>query len=199
MTGSTRIRLYRHGATEWSRSGRHTGITDIPLLPDGEAIAASMRSAVAAHEFARVFASPLVRARRTAELLGLGDRMEIDPDLAEWNYGDYEGVTTAEIRRSVPGWTVWSHPCPGGETGGEVAARCRRVIDRCLACDGDCAIVAHGHLLRVFAATWLGLPPSDGRFLALDTGTECVLGFEHEYRTIIRWNASPSSAGDACS
>ena len=185
-----RIWLYRHGATEWSRNGRHTGVTDLPLLPEGEAVARSMAPAIADRRFALVLASPLARARRTAELLGLGDHLEIDPDLHEWNYGDYEGITTATIRETVPGWTVWSHPCPNGETGDEVAARCRRVIERALAADGDVALVAHGHLLRVLAATWLGLPPADGRLLRLDTGTECVLGFEHEYRTVVRWNAT---------
>lgn len=189
-TDPRRVHLYRHGATAWSIDGRHTGTTDLPLLPEGERVAASMHAAVSSHDFSLVLCSPLARARRTADLIGLGDRLQVDPDLHEWNYGDYEGVTTETIRDSVPGWTIWSHPCPGGETGDDVAARCRRVIDRCLDADGDVALVAHGHLLRVLTATWLGLAPADGRFFRLDTGTECVLGFEHEYRTVVRWNAA---------
>lgn len=183
------IWLLRHTATEWSKNGRHTGVTDLPLLPEGEDVARRLRPVVDAHHFDLVLCSPLQRARRTAELLGLGDGAVIDADLHEWNYGDYEGITTKVIRETVPGWTVWSHPCPNGETGAEVATRAQRVIDRALAATGDVALVAHGHYLRVLAATWLGLPPEDGRLFDLGTGTYCVLGFEHEYRTVIRWNA----------
>lgn len=190
-----RLWLFRHGATEWSRNGRHTGVTDLPLLPQGEATARRLSSVPREHEFSLVLSSPLTRARRTAELLGFHD-VEIDDDLHEWNYGDYEGITTKVIRETIPGWTVWSHPCPNGETGTEVAARAERVIERALAATGDVALVAHGHYLRVLAATWLGLPPEDGRMFDLGTGTYCVLGFEHEYRTIIRWNApGPESSG----
>ena len=192
-----RLWLFRHGATEWSRNGRHTGVTDLPLLPEGETTARRLAT-VADRDFSLVLSSPLARARRTAELLGLRD-VAVDDDLHEWNYGDYEGVTTATIRETVPGWTIWTGSCPGGETGAEVASRCARVIDRCLAADGDVALVAHGHLLRVFAATWLGLPPEDGRFLELDTGTYCTLGFEHEYRTIETWNAPTPAATDSAS
>ena len=183
------IWLLRHAATEWSKNGRHTGVTDLPLLPDGEDVARRLRPVVDAHHFDLVLCSPLQRARRTAELLGLGDAAVIDADLHEWNYGDYEGITTKVIRETVPGWTVWSHPCPNGETGAQVAARAQHVIDRALAATGDVALVAHGHSLRVLAATWLGLPPEDGRLFDLGTGTYSVLGFEHEYRTVIRWNA----------
>ena len=183
-----RLWLFRHGATEWSRNGRHTGVTDLPLLPEGEATARRLSSVPREHRFSLVLSSPLTRARRTAEILGFHD-VEIDDDLHEWNYGDYEGITTKVIRETVPGWTVWSHPCPNGETGVEVAARAQRVIDRALATTGDVALIAHGHYLRVLAATWLGLPPEDGRLFDLGTGTYCVLGFEHEYRTVIRWNA----------
>ena len=190
-----RLWLFRHGATEWSRNGRHTGVTDLPLLPQGEATARRLSSVPREHEFSLVLSSPLTRARRTAELLGFHD-VKIDDDLHEWNYGDYEGITTKVIRETIPGWTVWSHPCPNGETGTEVAARAERVIERALAATGDVALVAHGHYLRVLAATWLGLPPEDGRMFDLGTGTYCVLGFEHEYRTIIRWNApGPESSG----
>ncbi len=193
-----RIWLFRHGATEWSRNGRHTGTTDLPLLPVGEATARRLAPIATAHPFSLVLASPLQRARRTATLLGLRD-VEIDDDLHEWNYGDYEGVTTAAIRETVPGWTVWNGGCPGGETGTQVAARCERVIRRAGEASGDVALVAHGHLLRVLAATWLGLPPADGRFFKLDTGTYCVLGFEHEYRTIETWNAPPPEPDGAAS
>ena len=192
-----RIWLFRHGATEWSRNGRHTGTTDLPLLPDGEATARRLASVATGRSFSLVLSSPLQRARRTAELLGL-QGVEIDDDLHEWNYGDYEGVTTATIRETVPGWTIWNGRCPGGETGAQVATRCARVIDRASAVSGDVALVAHGHLLRVLAATWLGLPPEDGRFFKLDTGTYCVLGFEHEYRTIETWNAlAPAEDGSS--
>ena len=152
------IWLLRHAATEWSKNGRHTGVTDLPLLPEGEDVARRLRPVVDAHHFDLVLCSPLQRARRTAELLGLGDAAVIDADLHEWNYGDYEGITTKVIRETVPGWTVWSHPCPNGETGAQVAARAQHVIDRALAATGDVALVAHGHYLRVLAATWLGLP-----------------------------------------
>ncbi len=188
------IWLFRHGATEWSKNGRHTGTTDLPLLPEGERVATAMRPFVSSRTFSMVLSSPLNRARRTAELIGVGDQATVDDDLHEWDYGEYEGVTTAKIRDRVPGWTIWSGDCPGGETGAQVAERCRRVVDRCLAADGDVALVAHGHLLRVLAATWLGLPPEDGRFFRLDTGTYCVLGFEHEYRTIHHWNAEVPNA-----
>ena len=163
-------------------------MTDLPLLPEGERDASAMSELTRNHDFALVLSSPLARARRTAELLGFASP-EIDDDLHEWNYGDYEGITTKVIRQTVPGWTVWSHPCPNGETGAEVSTRAQHVIDRALAATGDVALVAHGHYLRVLAATWLGLPPEDGRMFDLGTGTYCVLGFEHEYRTVIRWNA----------
>ena len=185
---SHRLWLFRHGATEWSRNGRHTGVTDLPLLPDGEETARRLAAVARGHDFSLVLSSPLSRARRTAELLGFHD-VEIDDDLHEWNYGEYEGVTTATIRETVPGWTIWNGTCPGGETGAQVTARCERVIERALASPGDVALIAHGHLLRVLAATWLGLAADAGRFFKLDTGTWCVLGFEHEYRTIERWNA----------
>ena len=188
------IWLFRHGATEWSKNGRHTGTTDLPLLPEGEATARRMAPFVKRHAFSLVLSSPLERARRTAEIIGLGDQMIIDDDLHEWNYGEYEGETTETIRKRVPDWTIWNGHCPGGETGEQVATRCRRVITQALDAEGDVALVAHGHLLRVLAATWLELPPADGRFFCLDTGTFCVLGFEHEYRTILHWNSEVHSS-----
>ena len=184
------IWLLRHSTTEWSKNGRHTGRTDIPLLPEGEEIARKMRPVVEAHEFALCLSSPLQRSRRTAELVGLGDRIEIDPDLSEWDYGDYEGITTNAIRETVPGWTIWNGVCPNGETGEDVAARARRVIDRALAADGDVALFSHGHFSRVLAATWLRLGPDKGQYFKLDTGTLCIFGYEHEYRVLKTWNAS---------
>jgi len=180
--------LVRHGATEWSRSGRHTSTTDLPLLPEGEAAARSLAPRLAEQAFALVFTSPRLRARRTAELAGFPDA-EVDEDLVEWDYGDYEGVTTDEIRESVPGWTVWSHPCPGGESAADVAARVDRVVARARAVAGDVLLVGHGHALRALAARWLGLDVSEGRLLRLDTGTASVLGLEREQPVVLRWNS----------
>jgi len=183
------IWLLRHAQTEWSENGRHTGSrSDIPLTEQGEEMARLMKPSVSQHDFALVLTSPLQRARRTAELAGVLDQAEEEPGLLEWDYGDYEGITTAKIREDVPGWTIWTHPCPGGETGEQVAARARTVIDRALSVDGDVALFSHGHYLRVLTATWLELSPHHGADFTLGTGTVCILGFEHEYRTIIRWN-----------
>ena len=132
--------------------------------------------------------SPRERARRTAELAGFADA-EVEEDLVEWDYGDYEGVTTEEIRRSVPGWTVWTHPCPGGESPAQVSARLDRVVARCRAASGDVLLVGHGHALRALAARWLGLAVTEGRLFALDTGTVSVLGHEREHAAVLRWNA----------
>ena len=179
--------LVRHGQTEWSASGRHTSTTDLPLTRDGEAAARALAPRLAAASFDLVLTSPRERARRTAELAGFPSA-QVDPDLVEWDYGDYEGVTTDEIRESVPGWTVWTHPCPGGETADEVAARLDRVVARCLAVDGDVLLVSHGHALRAVAARWLLLPVTEGRLLKLDTGTVSVLGHEREQPVVLRWN-----------
>lgn len=191
MSRDRQLWLLRHGATEWARNGRHTGSTDLPLLPEGEAEARRLAPVLQAHEFAAVFTSPLQRARRTCELGGLGAQAQVMEELLEWNYGDYEGITTAEIRQSVPDWTVWSHGCPGGETAPAVQARCQRAIDQALAveAEGDVALFAHGHLLRALAGTWLGLGATGGRLLKLNTGSICVLGFERGSRAISRWNA----------
>jgi broad specificity phosphatase PhoE len=180
--------LVRHGETEWSRSGKHTGRSNIPLSDVGRDQARSVGSTLHGHSFALVLSSPMSRALDTAELAGFGDRARVDPDLCEWNYGEYEGITTPEIRRSVPGWTVWSHPIPGGETPEEIGNRVDRVIDRMRAAEGDVLVFAHGHILRVVAARWIGLPPRDGRRLALHTATISVLGWEHENAVIERWN-----------
>jgi probable phosphoglycerate mutase len=180
--------LVRHGETEWSASGKHTGTTDIPLTEKGEASARELAPRLAEESFDLVLTSPLQRARRTAELAGFPEA-ELDPDLVEWGYGDYEGITTDEIRKSVPGWTVWTHPSPGGETAEEVSKRLDRVVARCRATSGDVLLVGHGHALRALAARWLGLPVSEGRLLKLDTSTVSVLGHEHETSVVLHWNA----------
>ncbi|MEZ5170686.1 MAG: histidine phosphatase family protein [Acidimicrobiia bacterium] len=174
----------RHGETEWSRNGRHTGRTDVPLTDKGRKDAENIGPALAQWDFALVLTSPLQRARETCRLAGLGDVAEIDDDLLEWNYGDYEGLTTPQIREDDPDWLIWTGHTPGGETPDEVATRVDRVIERVLAADGPVALFAHGHVLRVLMARWLGLGPADGRLLTLATGTLSVLGWEHEYRVV---------------
>jgi probable phosphoglycerate mutase len=183
--------LLRHGATEWARNGRHTGSTDIPLLPDGETEARALAPLLAQHTFDAVYCSPLQRARRTCELAGLGDQAQLEPDLREWDYGRYEGITTAEIRQSVPGWTVFSHPCPGGESLMQVQERCDALIARLVQQHpgGRVALFAHGHILRSLAGCWLGLGAAGGALLVLGTGSFSVLGSEREQRALLRWNA----------
>ena len=192
---SPELWLLRHGATEWSRSGRHTGNTDIPLLAEGEEQARRLAPALAGRPFVAVLTSPLQRARRTCDLAGLGAQASPCAELREWVYGTYEGLTTAEIRQTVPNWTVWSHGCPQGDTAETVQARCDAVIGQALAAAGDqgaVALFAHGHILRALAATWLGLGASGGRLLALGTATISVLGHERQTRVIQHWN-SPAS------
>ena len=186
--------LVRHGETAWSKSGQHTGTTDVPLTDAGREQARRLRRKLGPRTFALVLSSPMSRALDTARLAGFGDRVDVDPELHEWNYGRYEGLTTPEIRKTVPGWSVWTHPIPGGETAGEVAARVDRVIARVRGAQGDAAVFAHGHVLRVFAARWLGLPPTDGRLLALGTATVSVLGWERETAVVERWN-EPAAEG----
>ena len=183
--------LLRHGATEWALSGRHTGSTDLPLLPQGEAEARALAPLLAQQPFAAVYSSPLQRARRTCQLAGLGEQARIEPDLQEWNYGRYEGITTAEIRQEVPGWTVFSHSCPGGESLDQVQQRCERLLSRLCADHhgGRVALFAHGHILRCLAGCWLGLGAAGGALLVLNTGSFCVLGAEREQRALLRWNA----------
>ena len=184
-----RIVLIRHGETEWSRTGRHTGRTDIALEPAGEAAARALARRIAGESFDLVLASPLARARRTAELAGLGDAAQLDDDLQEWDYGEAEGRTTAEMRETRPGWTVWRDGPPGGETVQQVGARADRVIARLLdAAPRTAAIVAHGHLLRILAARWAELDPSAGGRLSLSTAAVCELGHERDRRVIRLWN-----------
>jgi broad specificity phosphatase PhoE len=180
--------LIRHGATEWSENGRHTGRTDIPLIEEGRAAARALAPRVAEYDFSLVLVSPMQRARETAELVGLGAQAVEDEDLREWDYGDYEGVTTKTIREQVPGWTVWSGPCPNGETAEQVGVRADRVIARCDGVDGKVALVAHGHILRVLGARWCTLAATGGAHLALDTSTLSILGYERENKVICRWN-----------
>jgi broad specificity phosphatase PhoE len=180
--------IVRHGETEWSRTMRHTGNTDLALTEEGEAQARSVAERLAGREFALVLSSPLQRARRTAELAGYGDRAEPDDDLREREYGDYEGLTTKEIRVARPGWDVWRDDLPGGETLAAVGARADRVIERALAAEGDTLVFAHSHLLRTLGARWIGIGPEGGGKLVLGTAALCVLGFERERRVIKRWN-----------
>jgi broad specificity phosphatase PhoE len=187
--GRPDVYLVRHGATDWSESGRHTGRTDLPLDDRGRAQAAAVGRALAGHRFALVLVSPLGRARETCTLAGYGEEAVVDDDLVEWDYGAHEGITTVEIRRTVPGWTVWDGELPGGETIEQVAARADRVIARAAAVDGDVALFSHGHLLRVLTARWCGLDPREGQRFLLETGTRCVLGWEHESQGVRLWNA----------
>lgn len=181
--------LLRHGATEWSINGRHTGTTDLPLLAEGEAEARRLAPVLSRHTFAAVMCSPLQRAQRTCELGGLGSQAQVETNLREWDYGNYEGITTKEIRQTVPNWSVWSHGCPGGEDAAAVTARCQRLIDQLLTIDGDVALFAHGHILRSLAGTWMEQGAGGGKHLILGTGTYSVLGFERENRALKHWNA----------
>lgn len=180
--------LVRHGETEWSRDHKHTSTTDLPLTEVGEEVARTLPPRLASVDFDVVLTSPRHRARRTAELAGFPDA-DVDRALVEWAYGEYEGITTVEVRETVPGWSVWTHPTPGGETSQEVAARLDAVVDRCRDNTGRTLVFGHGHALRVLTARWLGLPPEEGRLFRLDTATVSVLGYERETPVILRWNS----------
>jgi broad specificity phosphatase PhoE len=186
--------LIRHGETAWSLSGAHTGRTDLPLTAAGEQRAVALGRALAGRRFALVLTSPLRRARETCRLAGYGDVAQATDDLREWDYGAYEGRTTADIRQEVPGWSIWAGPVPGGETLEQVATRAQRVIAQAVTAGGDVALFAHGHILRVVTACWLGLPPDAGRLLALGTAGLSVLGYEHEWRAVRRWNLEVAPA-----
>jgi broad specificity phosphatase PhoE len=186
------LTLIRHGDTEWSLTGRHTGWTDIPLVASGRRQAQLLGARLAGRSFSLVLSSPLSRALETCRLAGLGDAVAVDPDLREWNYGDLEGLTSDAIRERMPGWTIWSGPVPGGESSDEVGQRADRVITRALMAAGNVAIFAHGHLLRVLAARWLGLPPDHGALFELGTATVSQLGWERERRVIELWNEPPA-------
>ena len=180
--------LVRHAETEWSKSGRHTGRTDVPLTDAGRRRARELGARLAGRDFALVLVSPLERARETARLAGLGDPCEVREDLLEWDYGDYEGITTAEIRRERPDWYLWRDGVPNGETAEEVGARCDRAIEEILSVEGNVAVFAHGHILRALSARWVEEPVSVGGRLYLTTGSVCVLGFEREVRVVRLWN-----------
>ena len=180
--------LVRHAETEWAKAGRHTGRTDIPLTDDGRAAARALRPRIAGHPFTAVLVSPLSRARETAELAGLGEHAQLRDDLLEWDYGDYEGITTPEIREHRPDWFLWTDGVPNGEAAADVGARVDRVIAEALTLDGDVAVVAHGHVLRVLAARWLEQSPALGGRLVLATGGICRLGFERDVRALLAWN-----------
>ncbi|HWH95262.1 MAG TPA: histidine phosphatase family protein [Baekduia sp.] len=182
--------LVRHAETEWSKTHRHTGRTDVPLTDTGRRHAEALRERLADASFAAVLVSPLSRARETAELAGLGSVAQVREDLVEFDYGEYEGITTTEIRKTRPGWLLWRDGSPGGETPDDVGARADRIVAEALAADGDgdVALIAHGHVLRVVAARWLEQPASFGGRLALATGALCRLGFERETRVIRAWN-----------
>ncbi len=185
--GMGNVWLIRHGETEWSALGRHTSITDLDLTVAGVEAARVLESRLGDIDFAQVLSSPRLRATRTAQIAGFSP--VLDEDLAEWAYGDYEGLTTSQIRESDPGWTVWSHDSPGGETAAEVEARLDRVVQRCRDVAGDTALFAHGHSLRAFVARWLGLPVADGRFFRLETATVSMLGYERSTPVMLRWNS----------
>lgn len=180
--------LARHGETEWSLNGRHTGTTDLPLTDNGRRRARNLAARLEGRDFALVLTSPLRRALETCELAGLRDRAQIRDDLREWDYGDYEGLTTPQIHERVPDWSLWTDGCPNGEQAADVGARADRVIAEARAAEGDVIFFGHGHMLRVVGARWTGLPPEDGGLLGLGTGALCTLGYEHDAPIIVRWN-----------
>lgn len=183
----------RHGETAWSLSGQHTGTTDIPLTDNGRRLAQRIRSALAEETFALVLVSPMQRACETCELAGLGSRAVVEPDLVEWNYGEYEGLTPWQVNEMAPGWLIFRDGCPGGESPEQVGARVDRVIARARAIEGNAALFAHGHVLRALAVRWLGLPAGAGQHFMLGTGTLSVLGYYHEIPAIRIWNAPLAS------
>jgi broad specificity phosphatase PhoE len=186
--GMNEVVLVRHAETEWSRSGRHTGRTAIPLTEGGRAVARALAGRLREWHFERVLVSPRRRARETCELSGLGDLAEEREDLAEWDYGEYEGLTTPQIQEKRPGWSLWRDGCPGGERPEQVGARADRVIAELRSVEGAAAVFSHGHMLRVLGARWIELPPSVGAHLALSAGAISVLGYEHDTAVLARWN-----------
>lgn len=180
--------VIRHGETAWSLSGQHTSTTELPLTANGRRLAERLRPVLAQEVFASVFVSPLGRARETCELAGLGSRAVVDPDLMEWRYGDYEGLTSAQIHENAPGWLIFRNGAPGGETPQQVAERADRVVSRVRGVDGDVALFAHGHVLRVLVARWINLPPDAGQHFLLDPGTLCVLSDYQGVPAIKIWN-----------
>lgn len=180
--------LIRHGETAWSLSGAHTGTTDLPLTAEGERRATALGKLLNGKHFALVLTSPMQRARETCRLAGYADGAQVDANLSEWNYGSYEGLSTPDIRKDRPGWDLWKDGVPEGETVEQVYARAAKIISRAVEAQGDVALFAHGHILRILTACWLQLPPNAGRLFALSTATLSVLGYEREQRVISRWN-----------
>ena len=197
-TSLPEIYLARHGETAWTISRQHTGQTDIPLLGQGEKDALQLGQRLEGLAFAKVLVSPLARARRTCELAGFGDKAEVDPELHEWDYGDYEGRRTSDIRQERPGWYLFRDGCPGGESIAAIGARADRVIARLRRIDGDVLLFSHGHFLRVLAARWLGLPAGDARLFVLSTAALSILGYEHnlEEPAILLWNDNGHVLGE---
>lgn len=187
----TELWLFRHGETEWSKSGAHTGRTDLPLTEEGRERAAAIRRWLRGRPFALVLTSPFMRARETCAIAGYGDVAQIEPNLREWDYGDYEGRTTAQVREERPDWLLWRDGVPNGESIDQVADRARAVIDRALRVDGSVALFAHGHILRILSACWLGLAPDSGRLFALSTASVSTLGYERQIRVMTTWNVTP--------
>jgi broad specificity phosphatase PhoE len=188
MTENHRVWLVRHGETEWSKSGQHTGRTDIPLTAEGVRQGRALGRHLAGQRFALVLTSPLGRAQETCRLAGFAQTAEVSDDLLEWNYGIYEGRTTAAMRIEQPGWSIWTTSVTKGESVEQVGERARRVISRVDTVDGDVALFAHAHVLRILAACWIGLPPIHGRHLTLGTASVSLLGYERETRVIHVWN-----------
>ena len=191
MSPSQQIWLIRHGETAWSRTGQHSGRTDLPLLPEAEPALKALTPHLK-HAFALVLCSPLERARQTAQGVGFKS-FELDDHLMEWDYGDYNGKTMTDIRKLVPGWSIWTHGVSHGETLEQVAQRARKVIERARTASGDVALVSHGHFLRILAACWLELPPVNGEHLALSTASVSILGYENEIPVLTQWNWKPDS------
>src|SRR5574341_261908 len=190
VTGpAQRVFIVRHGETEWSLSGQHTGTTDIPLTEHGRQVARLLRPILAKESVALALTSPLQRAQETCRLTGFGDVAKVEPDLVEWNYGRYEGLTPAQIHVTAPGWLIFRDGCPGGEQPEEIGARVDRVIAKVRAVEGNVALFAHGHVFRVLAARWLGLPALAGQHFLLDTATMTILSYYRGVPAIKQWNA----------
>jgi len=187
--GKQKVFVVRHGETTWSLSGQHTGVTDIPLTERGRAVARRLQPILAKPSFALVLTSPLSRARETCELAGVGSQAAVEPDLVEWNYGEYEGLTPKQIHARRPGWMLFRDGCPGGETPEQVGARADRVIARVHTAPGHVALFAHGHIFRVLVARWIGLPPTAGQHFLLDTATLNILSYYRDSPAVKVWNA----------
>ena len=184
-----KVVLIRHGETKWALEGRHTSFTDLPLTEKGREEARLLQGALKGWQFKQVFSSPLKRARETCELAGVADGVIVEPDLSEWNYGRFEGLTTDQIQKEMPDWDVFEQGCPEGDSPARVSERVDRVIQKIRAIDGDVAVFSHGHLSRVFATRWINLPVEDSHMFVLDTATLNVLGAYHDAPAIVIWNA----------